>query len=412
MTTGKRNRRGGEFVGPYALTDGTRQYRIVYRVKNPETGKLEQKQKRGFRTEKEATEALKQIQRAKADGTYVARNTETLEQFGTAWLDGHSVKESTRESYGKNLRLHVYPTIGDVPLQKLATAQVDALYRKLEREGRHDGKGGLSLTTVRYVHTILRKLLARAVEDHLIPFNPADRAHPPKLKTIKAHAPQRTVWTAQEISRFLASQEDHRLYALWVLLATTGMRRGEALGLRWKDLDLDGEKLTIHRTVGKIGGKLHVGTPKGGKARTIALDDGTVEVLKSHRKCQAAERLRLGDRWVDQDLVFAHDGHMLGPEAKAGGFLNPEHMWRLLKTQIRAYNTQPGLPEGLTLPLITIHELRHSWATMAMEQGVSPKVVQERLGHATVSITLDLYSHVTPTMQKDAASKVASGLLG
>src|SRR4051794_32757841 len=100
MSTGKRNRKGGEFVGPYELTDGTRQYRIVYRVKNPETGKLEQKQKRGFRTAKEATEALKQIQRAKADGTYVARNTQTLKQFGTSWLDGHSVKDSTRESYG------------------------------------------------------------------------------------------------------------------------------------------------------------------------------------------------------------------------------------------------------------------------------------------------------------------------
>jgi integrase len=188
-----------------------------------------------------------------------------------------------------------------------------------------------------------------------------------------------------------------------------GMRRGEALGLRWGDVDLDGERLTINRTLGKVGGKFVTGTPKSGKARTIDLDALTVEVLRAHKARQAAERLRLGEKWADQDLVSAHDGNKLGPDRKAGGFLNPEHVWRLFKTQVVAYNR--GASAELALPEITIHELRHSWATMAMEQGISPKVVQERLGHATVAITLALYSHVPPTMQREAARLLASEML-
>lgn len=409
MTTRKRNRKGGEYVGPYELKDGTRQYRIVYRIKDPVTGVSRQTQKRGFRTEKEATSALQQLQEAQRSGNFVKQDKQSLEAYATEWLDGHRAKPSTLESYRKNLRLHVFPTLGKVPLQQVTSTQIDALYKRLEVSGRADGKGGLSPTTVRYVHVILRELLARAVHDRRLSFNPADRAHPPTIKNVKAAAPERTIWTAEQISRFLSAQREHRLYALWVVYTTTGMRRGEALALRWKDVDLDGKRATVARTVGKVAGKVTTGTPKGGKARVVDLDAATVEVLRSHKARQAAERLSLGDRWVDQGLVFAHDGNKLGPEGRAGGFLNPEHVWRLLQTQIAAYNT--SAEPDLALPVITVHELRHSWATMAMLHGISPKVVQERLGHSTVSITLDLYSHVSPGMQQDAATKVAAGLL-
>lgn len=189
------------------------------------------------------------------------------------------------------------------------------------------------------------------------------------------------------------------------------MRRGEALGLRWKDLDLSpvAGRATIARTASKVGGKVLVGTPKSGKARSVTLDPFTVAVLSQHRTRQAAERLRLGTRWVDQDLVFAHDGNKLGPEGRAGGFLNSDHVWRLLQAAVSKYNADSSA--GLRLPAIPVHSLRHSWATMAMLKGVHPMVVKERLGHSTVSITLEMYSHVSSSMQEDAALNVASGFL-
>ena len=398
-------------MSPYLLTNGTRRYRIVYRVLDPLTGVSRQTSKRGFATEKAAVTALHAVQAAKRAGTYVRQDRQPLAVFAAEWLDGHRAKPSTMDSYRKNLRLHVLPTLGKIPLQSVTTAQIDALYRKLEREGRVDGTGGLSPTTVKYVHVILREILARAVADRVLVCNPADQAHPPTSKNVKASAPERSTWSPDQIKRFLEAQRDHRLYALWVVYATTGVRRGEALGLRWKDLDLSPEsgRATVVRTVGKVGGKINVGTPKGGKARSLDLDPFTVAVLREHRARQAAERLRLGSRWVDQDLVFAHDSNKLGPEGVAGGYLNPEHVWRLLKTSIAAYNVAAS--SDLRLPVITVHELRHSWATMAMQQGVHPMVVKERLGHSSVSITLDLYSHVTATMQQDAAMQIASGFL-
>ena len=407
----KRSRAGSECVSAYELKDGTRQYRIVYRILDPVTGISKQTSKRGFATEKAAVSALQELQAAKRAGTFVRQDKQTFEVFATEWLDGHSVRTSTSASYRKNLRLHVFPTLGKVRLQLITTTQIDALYRGLERDGRTDGRGGLSPTTVRYIHVILRKVLARAVEDSLLAINPADRAHPPTLKSAKAAAPERQTWTAEQVGRFLRSQRDDRLYALWVLYATTGMRRGEALALRWSDLDLsDGEgRATVARTVGKVSGKLHVGPPKGGRIRVVDLDPVTVVALQTHKRQQAAERLRLGGLWADEGLVFAHDMKMVGAGGKAGGFLNPDHVARLFKSKVATYNL--GVAPDYLLPSISVHEIRHTWATMAMLNGISPKIVQERLGHSTVSITLGLYSHVSPSMQHAAALKVASGFL-
>jgi integrase len=217
-------------------------------------------------------------------------------------------------------------------------------------------------------------------------------------------------WTADQMRRFLDSQREHRLYALWVVYATTGMRRGEALGLRWSDIDLEAGRASVVRSVSRVDNKVVVSGTKTGKNRVVDLDEATVAVLRSHKARQAQERLRLGPRWVDLDLVFPHDGNKLGPDGSAGGHLNPEHVWRMLRTAQLGYNRTAD--EGNDLPLISVHELRHSWATLAMQAGIHVKVVQERLGHSTVAITLGTYSHVSPTMQKDAAQVVAAGFLG
>ncbi len=201
-------------------------------------------------------------------------------------------------------------------------------------------------------------------------------------------------WTAADLRRFLEGVRPDRLYAAYLLLATSGMRRGEALGLRWADLDLGDGRASIRQTVITVHHVVQFGTPKTAKGRrTVVLDAGTVAALREHRKRQNEERLQIGAGWRDHDLVFCRVD---------GTPLHPERFSRSFDDRVR----QLGLPK------IRLHDLRHGWATMALAAGVHPKVVQERLGHANVSITLDVYSHVTAGLHGDAAERVAGLVFG
>lgn len=180
-----------------------------------------------------------------------------------------------------------------------------------------------------------------------------------------------------------------RLHALWVLIATTGMRRGEAIGPRWKDVDLDKGRLSVVQTITQTRSKVTVGEPKTSRGRrSIALDAATVGVLREHRKAMLEERLLVGPDFSDDGLAFHHpDGACLRPDAVSAQFVR-----RVI---------QHGLPR------LTLQGLRHTWATLALEQGIHPRVVQERLGHSTIAITLGIYSHVSPTLHDEAAERVA-----
>jgi len=172
------------------------------------------------------------------------------------------------------------------------------------------------------------------------------------------------------------------------------MRRGEALGLRWADVDLDDGRAAIRQTVIAVNHQPVVGTPKTTKGRrTVRLDTATVATLREHRKRQAAERLLMGTGWTDHGLVFCRVD---------GGLLHPERFSRSIGDRVRQ----------LGLPRIRLHDLRHGWATMALGAGVHPKVVQERLGHANIGVTLDVYSHVTAGLHDDAAERVTGLVLG
>jgi integrase len=187
--------------------------------------------------------------------------------------------------------------------------------------------------------------------------------------------------------------EGDRLYALWVLLATTGMRRGEALGLRWADLDLDAGRARIVQTITQTSSHVVIGEPKTSSGRRgLALDAGTVGVLRDHRRRMLEERLLVGPDFEDRALVFHEpDGRCLRPDAVSAAFLRRVVRYRL--------------------PRITLHQLRHTWATLALGRGVHPRAVQERLGHSTIAITLGTYSHVTPTLHDEAAQLVADLVL-
>lgn len=203
-------------------------------------------------------------------------------------------------------------------------------------------------------------------------------------------------WTAVELGAFLRGEDEDRLLACWWLLASTGMRRGEALGLRWSDLDLENARLSVSRTLvttearraGQPG--MAWSTPKTAEGRrNVALDGATVAALKAHRARQAEEKLAVGPGYRDEQLVFCQlDGTPIHPKTLSWNF--------------------GAKIKRLGLRRIRLHDLRHSHATLALQAGLHPKVVQERLGHANIGITLDTYSHVTPAMQAEAAEKVAA----
>jgi integrase len=207
---------------------------------------------------------------------------------------------------------------------------------------------------------------------------PARRPTPPHRRR------ELRTWTAQELRQFLGSVQDDRLYAAWRLAALTGMRRGEVLGLRWADLDLDGGWLSVRQTLVVIDNQPQLSQPKTTRgSRRLALDPGTVTALRVHRKAQAAERLAIGPAWSDEDLVFT---------CQDGRALQPEYVRRQFDRRF--------------------HDLRHTHATLALQAGVHPKVVSERLGHTTVTMTLDIYSHAIPAMQQDAATTIAGLVTG
>ncbi len=196
---------------------------------------------------------------------------------------------------------------------------MDALYAKLLREGRSDGKGGLSARSVRYTHTVLRRAFKDAVRKQLIPRDPTDAADPPSASAAKA--PTMRTWSAVDVGRFLAAVADDRLHAAWLVAGSTGMRRGEVLGIRWRDLDLDGLACSLSQTVIEGNGAPRLSTPKGGRGRSVALDPRTVDALREHRKAQLAERLAIGPGWQDNDLVFCReDGSPIWPRTFSRAF--------------------------------------------------------------------------------------------
>ena len=202
------------------------------------------------------------------------------------------------------------------------------------------------------------------------------------------------VWTQQEAQRFLVSVADDRLYALWTVLLATGLRRGEALGLRWDDVDLDRRRLSIQRAVTVVDYEIVLSEPKTARGRrSVSIDPTTAAVLAAHRKRQREERLAWGPAWQDSGYVFTTED---------GQILHPQRVTLIFKR----------LAQNAGLPPIRLHDLRHTAATLALTAGIHPKVVSERLGHATIGITLDTYSHVGETLQDEAATRVAGLIFG
>jgi len=326
-------------------------------------------------------------------GTYVAPVRQRLgEYLKKDWLPAIrvTVEASTWASYERYLRLHVIARIGGMRLEAVDAATLNRLYADLLDNGRLDGKpGGLSVRSVRYVHTIVGRALRDAVRWGRLVRNPAEAATPPRAAQTRSRAPEMRTWDAETLAQFLDAEQPSRYQIAFLFLATTGCRRGEALGLRWSDVDLDGGRASLRHTIGAINHRIYEkSTPKSHRARVIDLDVDTVAALRPWRTRQAEERLFLGPAYDDRGLVFCH------PDGRP---YHPDRFSREFDRRI----TRHGVPR------IRLHDLRHTWATLALQAGVDVKIVSERLGHASATITWDIYQHVTPAMQSDAAERVA-----
>lgn len=391
---------------PAPRKDPTGTWSFVVDIGAGPDGKRHQARRRGFKTKKVAQEAIDELRHSVTTATYVPPKRQTLAAFlADDWLPAvrHELARSTWESYDRNIRNHVAPRIGGVQLQHVDGSTLSRFYGDLLASGRKLGQqsSGLKPRTVRYIHTILHSAFDDAVRWRRLVVNPASQATPPSAG--QAKPPEMKVWSGPQVRRFLELCSHDRYGPAFHFLATTGCRRGEVLGLRWADVDFGRGLASIRQTViplTKASGTGREGVvipnTKSGKPRTIELDASTVAVLRSWRARQAEERLAIGAGYRDHDLVFCRpDGLPYHPEAFS-----------------KTFDRRLGQEDFAELPHIRLHDLRHTWATLALVAGVDVKVVSERLGHSSPMVTWGTYQHVVQGMQSDAAEKVAALIFG
>ncbi len=343
------------------------------------------------KTRKEVQEKLKIALYEQQQGLLVTGPQQKVGQFLTHWLENvhkQCIRPRTYERYEEIVRLHLVPGIGHHQIQKLSPQHLQSFYNKKLEEG-------LSTTTVISFHNLLHKGLEAAVRWNLIARNPCDLVSPPRRKRFEIQP-----LSIQQIRQFLAVTRGHRQEALFILALASGMRRGELLGLKWQDLDLEQATLQVRRILTRIPSKLpgkgfEEAEPKTDKGRrSIALPSFAAEALRQHRLRQREAKLKAGPAWQDHDYVFC---------TPIGTHLNPT---RDVLDVLKSFLKKAGLPD------IRFHDLRHSSATMLLGMKVHPKIVQEILGHSQIAITMDIYSHVLPTMQEEAMNKINEALQG
>lgn len=318
---------------------------------------------------------LKQIE----DGLSIAGANATIRDYFTEWLISvkPSLRPKTWAQYEQISRTHILPHFGKLKLKDLRPDQIQSLYNRKHEEGK-------STTTIRMIHAVLHRSLNQAVRWGLIGNNPTDAVNRPKPEK-----KEMKVLNENQALSFLSVVEGTRYEALYQLALVTGLRQGEILGLRWSDLDWSSGQLQIQRQLQRISGQGKVFTEPKSKAgrRLVVLGQTTLAKLRFHNDLQHQEQLIAGDRWRENDLIFP---------STIGTPHEPTTLLRHFKGDL----IKAELPE------IRFHDLRHTAATLMLQQGVHPKVVQERLGHSTISLTLDTYSHVIPSMQEEAAEKM------
>jgi integrase len=334
-------------------------------------------------TKKDAETYLSTTATAISTGNFVEPSSLTVSDYLSKWLQTATrprVAERTFESYSELISRYMTEDLGSRKLSDLRPLHIQKLYADMQARG-------LSARTVRYLHAVLSSALKQAVRWGMLSRNPAEMVNLPRQARKEMHALSPT-----EAIEFLKAAAQDRWSVLFAFALATGMRPEEYLGLQWKDVDLDKGVVTVRRALvwRATGGGWYFGEPKTARSRrSIPLPASTLRSLIEHRRKQAEERLKAGAGYKQHDLVFATpEGSPLMPRN-----LKRRHFRPILKAA--------KLPEDFRL-----YDLRHSCATLLLAAGENPKVVSERLGHATITLTLDVYSHVLPTMQQAASEKL------
>ena len=343
----------------------------------------------GFASKKEAENELAKAIAALSTGAYVLNSKQLLSEYlRDEWLPAvrSTIRSTTYLSYEGHAERHIIPDLGSITLQQLTPSALNVFYARLLSGSGAGSKRPLSPGTVRRIHATLHRALRDAVRWNKIARSPADGADPPRL----GGTPEMKVWKTAELKSFLGAERETSFYPLWLLFATTGMRRGEALGLTWEDTDLESGRVAIRRTRVMLGYETEVSEPKTKKGRRLLmLDPATQAALQQHRERQEEQHRAAGLPLKETDWVFADaDGLPYHPE--------------FVSKRFRRASKKAGLPS------IRLHDLRHTYATVALAAGIHPKIVSERLGHANIGITLDTYSHCLPGLSEEAAARVAA----
>lgn len=357
---------------------------VIDAGRDPITNKRDQRWFSGYEKEKEAEVAMIAKIKEINDGMYVEDSKETLGEFMTNWLlnKKHQVRPGSWKSYAWLINTHLIPHLGKVRIQKLKPVQLNNLYT-------HDLLPIISANSIKKLHGLVKDALAEGVGWGTISRNVALAVTSPRVKKVKFE-----VWNENQLSQFLEIARQHRFYMAFELAASTGMRIGEILGLRWRDVDLENRLLSVRQayTKAEVGHEFHEPKTASGE-RSIALFPDTIQLLRSYAIEQATEKERQGAAYDDHGLVI---------QTHIGTPVNPRNI-------NRAYY---DLLEKLDLPRIRFHDLRHTHATILLKRGVHPKIVQERLGHSSIQITLDTYSHVLPGLQEAALLTLGGSILG
>jgi integrase len=320
----------------------------------------------------------REIETAITTGSYSEPTKQTLADFLGTWLDGTAsqrLRKRTLASYRKLARSYLIPALGDRQLAQLRLPDIEAVYAQMSARG-------LSSRTVRYTHSVLRAALNHALRARLISHNPTDHATLPRLERKEMR-----FLTPAQVNAFLKAARDDRFYALWEILTLTGLRPGEALGLQWADVSE--RSIKVQRTLVEGGEHWSVDEPKTRRSRRVVpLAESTIRALQLHRKRQAEERLRVGQVYTGNDFIFASSTGL------------PLDIKNLTARHFRKVLSAAGVPR------IRLYDLRHTAASLMLAADVNAKVTSERLGHSTIVLTMDTYSHVMPGMQVDAVAKV------
>lgn len=367
-------------IKKYLTKDGETRYMLqAYLGVDPFTGKQRRTTRRGFKTQKEAKKAERELLLSVEENGFTDHSSKpTFEEVANLWLESYetTVKPTTYQNTRKYLNILIKDYFSDIRIESISVSMMQQIVLKLSKR----------YTAYSLYLSVVNRVFKFAMSLGIVQANPVDRIIRPKQQPPKS---EKIALTKEELNQFLTLAKEHArpvLYAAWHTLAYTGLRKGELLGLEWSDIDLDNKVISVQHNLVMVNGKYRIQSPKTRKSiRKITIDDTTASVLKSWKLEQ--KKLFFKNGVKNSNIVFS---------GSSGEYLDKSHFRVSLKKFLKRYD----------LPAITVHGLRHTHASLLFEAGVEPKTISDRLGHANIQTTLDMYTHLNDNQRSDVADRL------